>query len=81
MLSPIGNRVLVKVEEVATTTKSGLLIIEDKKPKYRVGEVVGVGDKVMALKMGDRVMFSSYAGALFEEGVLVNVDEIYGVFV
>lgn len=71
MIKPLGDRVVIKVLEGETTTKSGILLPDTAKEKPQEGEVVAVGaGKVLEngqrvaldVKTGDRIIFSKYAG-------------------
>lgn len=43
MIKPLGDRVVIKVLEGETTTKSGILLPDTAKEKPQEGEVVAVG--------------------------------------
>lgn len=69
-IKPLGNRVLIKRSK-PQTVKGGILLPETAKEKPKEGEVIAVGPgrhdetgtlKPVELKIGDRVLFSSYAG-------------------
>lgn len=71
MIKPLGDRVVIKVLEGETTTKSGILLPDTAKEKPQEGEIVAVGaGKVLEngqrvaldVKTGDRIIFSKYAG-------------------
>jgi chaperonin GroES len=70
MIKPIGDRVVIKVVEREEKTASGLFLPDTAKEKPQEGEVVAVGtgkivgDKVLPLELqvGNRVIFSKYAG-------------------
>jgi chaperonin GroES len=71
-IRPLGARVLVRVEEEASVTASGLVIPDTAKDKPQRGVVVAVGDDEELLKVavGDRVLYPKYAGTeLRIEGV------------
>ncbi|WP_027626683.1 co-chaperone GroES [Clostridium lundense] len=67
---PLGDRVVIKRIEVEETTKSGIVIPGAAKEKPQEAEVVAVGpggmingkEVKMEVKVGDRVLFSKYAG-------------------
>ena len=70
-LKPLADRIVVKRLEAANTTKGGIVLPDSAKEKPKEGEIVAVGSgKVLEsgetqdfqVKVGDRVMFSSYAG-------------------
>ncbi|MSP77981.1 MAG: co-chaperone GroES [Dehalococcoidia bacterium] len=73
---PLGDRVLVKLVEAETKTKSGLLLPETAKEKPQEGEIVAVGPGRLTeegkrlpleLKAGERVLFAKYAGSEIKE--------------
>ena len=80
-LVPLGDRVVVKRAEAETTTLGGIVLPDSAKDKPQRGEVLSVGEgyvrrdgkKVaLAVKSGDRILFSSYAGDEIKVG-----DETY----
>ncbi len=69
-IKPLGNRIVVQ-RLVAKTSKGGILLPETAQEKPKQGKVLAVGagktdgkGKVvpMDVKVGDQVLFSSYAG-------------------
>ncbi|HCJ56360.1 10 kDa chaperonin [bioreactor metagenome] len=69
-IKPLGDRVVIKVLESEETTKSGIVLPGTAKEKPMQGEILAVGSgeivdgkKVpLELKVGDRVIYSKYAG-------------------
>ena len=69
-LVPLGDRVVLKQVAVEETTKSGLIITGTAQEKPLEAEVVAVGpggvvdgkEVVMQVKVGDKVIYSKYAG-------------------
>lgn len=69
-IKPLGDRVVVKVLEKQETTKSGIVLPDAAKEKPQEGEVLAVGSGEMVdgkkvpleVKVGDRVIYSKYAG-------------------
>lgn len=69
-IRPLGDRVVIKRIEVEETTKSGIVLPGSAKEKPQEAEVVAVGpggmvngkEVAMEVKVGDRVLFSKYAG-------------------
>ena len=65
-IKPLGARVVIKRVEAEEKTASGILLTKTAKQKPQVAEVLAVGpgteDEKMELKVGDRVIFSQYAG-------------------
>ena len=71
-LRPLGDKILVKRDEAATKTDSGIFLPESAKDKPKRGKVIAVGDGILnkdngqripfSVKKGDSVIFSSYSG-------------------
>jgi chaperonin GroES len=69
-IKPLGDRLVVKVLEKEETTKSGIVLPETAKEKPQEGEVLAVGSGELIegkrvpleVKVGDRVIYSKYAG-------------------
>lgn len=91
-LQPIGDRVVIQREESEETTAGGIVLPDSAKDKPARGVVVSVGDGrlmedgtrgEMQVKVGDRVIFSSYAGDSFtigdDELLLMREDDILAV--
>jgi len=80
---PLGNRVLVKRVEEATTTMSGIIIPDNAKEKPSRGEVVAVSKEVEVLSNGNQVLFGKYAGneVSFEgtKYIVLDVEDIFGI--
>lgn len=92
-MKPLGKRVLVKRSR-ATTTKGGILLPDSAQEKPKEGEVIAVGPgktndhgqfEACTLKVGERVLFSSYAGTEVkepegnEEFLILSEDDVLGV--
>lgn len=90
-IKPLGNRVLIKRSK-APTTKGGILLPDSAQEKPKEGVVVAIGPgkidengvkETMQLKIGDKVLFSSYAGTEIksddEEMLILSEDDILGV--
>lgn len=92
-LKPLGNRVLVQRFK-AQTTKGGILLPDTAQEKPKEGQVLAVGPgkydengkpQPLNVKVGDRVLFSSYAGTEVknqedqEEYLILSEDDILGV--
>jgi len=70
-LRPLGDRVILQRAEAEGMTAGGILLPESAKDKPKEGKIVAAGDgrilddgsrSAMNVKVGDRVLFSSYAG-------------------
>ena len=79
-VKPIGDRVVVKVEELSEKTKGGIFIPQAAQEKTQVGSITEVGDgKEISVKVGDVVMYNKYAGTSFSDAgsdylILKNED-------
>ena len=89
---PLGDRVLAKRVEEATTTKGGIIIPDTAKEKPQEGEVIAVGSgirdedgKFVALdvNVGDRVLFGKWSGTEVkiegEDLIIMKESDILGV--
>lgn len=69
-IKPLGDRIIIKVVESEETTKSGIVLPGTAKEKPMQGEVLAVGSGEMVdgkkvpleVKVGDKVIYSKYAG-------------------
>ena len=69
-LTPLADRVILKMVEAEETTKSGIILAGSAKEKPQIAEVVAVGpggvvdgkDVTMYVKTGDKVITSKYSG-------------------
>ncbi|MFW5741862.1 MAG: co-chaperone GroES [Spirochaetota bacterium] len=84
-VKPIGERVLLSIEEGEEKTASGLFIPQTAQEKTQTGVVVEVGDDEDAIKVkkNDRVMYDKYAGTQVEidgkEHLIINMSDIIAV--
>ena len=62
-MKPLGNRILVQPDEVASETDTGLIIPDTSMETPKTGLVLEVGPDVKTIKSGDRVAFSEHAGS------------------
>ena len=69
-IRPLADRVVIKMVEAEEKTKSGIVLPGSAKEQPQMAEVVEVGpggvvdgkEIKMELKVGDKVLFSKYAG-------------------
>ena len=69
-IKPLGERVVIKKLEAEEKTKSGIVLTGSAKERPQEAEVVAVGPGVivdgkrieMEVKVGDKVLYSKYAG-------------------
>lgn len=91
-MKPLNDRVLVKRLESEEKTAGGLYIPDTAKEKPSKGEVVAVGPGKaaddgkrieMAVKKGDNVLFSKYAGTEIKldgvEHLVMREDDILAI--
>lgn len=64
-MKALGEFVVLRKEQEEVKSKSGLIMTEytDKDIRYKLAEVVSVGEKVIGLNSGDKVYFDSAAGS------------------
>ena len=70
IVKPLGDRVVIKNVEMEETTKSGIVLTSAAKEKPQMAEVLAVGpggmvdgkEVTMHVKVGDKVIYSKYAG-------------------
>ena len=70
IVKPLGDRVVIKNVEMEETTKSGIVLTGAAKEKPQMAEVLAVGpggmvdgkEVTMHVKVGDKVIYSKYAG-------------------
>lgn len=90
-LKPLSNRLVVKRSK-AQTSKGGILLPDSAQEKPREGEVVAAGPgkrnedgvvEAMSIKVGDRVLFGSYAGTEYksdeEDYLILSEDDVLGI--
>ena len=75
--TPLGERIVIKPMEQEAQTRGGILLPDTAKEKPQEGEVVAVGPGRVAddgsrismeLTVGDKVIYSKYAGTEYEDG-------------
>ena len=87
-LVPLGDRVVLKQFEAEETTKSGIILASKSQEKPQEAEVVAVGpggivdgkEVEMQVAVGDKVIYSKYAGTEVkldgEEFIVVRQNDI-----
>lgn len=79
-VSPLGDRVFVKVDEAEATSAGGILLPSAAQVKSTQGVVAKGAAKSKALSEGDRVLYSKYAGTEIKMGkdeyVLLKVSGV-----
>ncbi len=91
MIRPLGDRVVLRAAKREEKTTSGIVLPDTAKEKPQEAEVVAVGPGhfedgklvEVAVKVGDRVIFSKYSGTEVkfndEELLIVREADILGV--
>ena len=90
-LTPLADRVVLKMVAPEETTKSGLILTGNAKEKPQVAEVLAVGpggmvdgkEIVMTVKVGDKVLTSKYSGTEVkcdgQEYIIVKQSDILAI--
>jgi len=91
-LRPLGDRVILQRAEAEEMTAGGILLPESAKDKPKEGKIVAAGEgrilddgtrAAMNVKVGDRVLFSSYAGTEVKVGgedyLIMNESDILAI--
>ena len=90
-LTPLADRVILKMVEPEETTKGGIILTGAAKEKPTIAEVISVGpggmvdgkDVVMTVKVGDKVITDKYAGSKVKledvEYVVVRQNDILAI--
>ena len=90
-LTPLADRVILKMVETEETTKGGIILTGSAKEKPSVAEVISVGpggmvdgkEVTMTVKVGDKVITSKYSGTQVkidgEEVTIVRQNDILAI--
>ena len=90
-LKPLADRVIIKMNEVEETTKSGLILTDNAKEKPLTADVIAVGpggivdgkEVKMYVQVGDKVIISKYTGTDVkldgEKYVIVRQNDILAI--
>ncbi|MBU5592043.1 co-chaperone GroES [Clostridium sp. MSJ-4] len=90
-IRPLGDRVVIKRLEAEEKTKSGIVLTGTAKERPQEAEVVAVGpggyvdgkEIKMEVTVGDKVLFSKYAGTEVkmdgEEYTILKQDDILAI--
>ena len=90
-LTPLSDRVILKMVETEETTKGGIILTGSAKEKPSVAEVISVGpggmvdgkEVTMTVKVGDKVITSKYSGTQVkidgEEVTIVRQNDILAI--
>ncbi|MCI8293400.1 MAG: co-chaperone GroES [Hespellia sp.] len=90
-LVPLGDKIVLKQCEAEETTKSGIVLPGQAQEKPQQAEVIAVGpggvvdgkEVTMLVHVGDKVIYSKYAGSNVEldgeEFIIVKQNDILAV--
>ena len=90
-LVPLGDRVVLKQLEAEETTKSGIVLPGQAQEKPQQAEIIAVGpggvvdgkEVKMQVSVGDKVIYSKYAGTEVklgdEEFIVVRQNDIVAI--
>ena len=90
-IKPLGDRVVIKKLEAESTTKSGIVLTGTAKEQPQEAEVMAVGPGAvvdgkrveMEVKVGDKILYSKYAGTdvkvAGEEYIILSQDDILAI--
>jgi chaperonin GroES len=90
--TPLYDRILVRREEEARTTRGGLIIPDSAKDKPQEGTVISVGNGKtndegklfpLAVKEGDTILFGKYSGTEIkldgQDFLIMKEEEVLGI--
>ena len=89
---PLFDRVVIKPEKEEMLSSCGIVLPETSQEKPQIGTIVAIGDgenmdndkNKMKVKVGDRVVFSKYAGVELklddENYIVMRQLDVIGVF-
>ena len=90
-IKPLGDRVVIKKLEAESTTKSGIVLTGTAKEQPQEAEVMAVGPGAvvdgkrveMEVKVGDKILYSKYAGTdvkvAGDEYIILRQDDILAI--
>ena len=90
-IRPFGDRVVIKKLEAESTTKSGIVLTGTAKEQPQEAKVMAVGPGAvvdgkrveMDVKVGDKILYSKYAGTdvkvAGEEYIILRQDDILAI--
>ena len=91
-IKPLGDKVVIQVVEAEDKSAGGIILPDSAKKKPTEGKVIAVGRgrlletgdrNAIAVKVGDKVLFSKYGGTEVTLGTseytILDEDQIYAV--
>jgi chaperonin GroES len=84
-IKPLGERILVKIQEGEAKTSGGIIIPQTAQEKTQEGVVIAVGDDKDAIKVkvNDKIMYDKYAGTAIKidgiDHLIVKMSDILAI--
>ncbi len=83
-IKPMGDRVLVKMEQIQEKTAGGIFIPQTAQEKTQIAEVLEIGsDETITVKKGEKIMYDKYTGtsvkANGEEFLILHMSDILAI--
>jgi len=89
-LKPLGDRIVIKKVEAEEKTKSGIVLPSTAKEQPQMAQVIAIGAEITndekkkdELKVGDKIIFSKYAGTEIkidnEEVTILKLADVLAV--
>ena len=89
-LKPIGDKLVIEMVEVEEKTSSGIVLPNSAKEAPSVAKVLAIGDEILKdedkkdlIKVGDKIIFSKYAGTEVKldkkEYIVVKIADVLAV--
>ncbi|MBM3253623.1 MAG: co-chaperone GroES [Candidatus Omnitrophica bacterium] len=91
-IKPIGDRVLIKIEEAENKSKGGIILPDAAKERPQQGKVIATGKgrvledgtvKPLEVKEGDKILFGKYSGTEVkhngEDYLLIREEDILAI--
>ena len=84
-IQPLGDRVLVKIEDADQQTAGGIYIPDTAQEKTQNGIVLAIGDdEEIKIKVNDKIIYDKYAGTTVkvndEEQLILKASDILAVY-
>ena len=82
-IKPLADRIVLEQLEAEEKTKSGIILVNDKKGKSPYYLVSAIGDDVVGIAIGDKVLINKYSGANVKldekEYIIIKQSDIVAV--
>lgn len=89
-LKPLGKRIVIEIVEAEEKTASGLVLPSSAKEQPQYAEVVEISEKIQekddkenGIKVGDKVIYSKYAGTEVKIGsrelIVINLKDVLAI--